>query len=128
MVARAALVPIAKRFPFFAVVTRTENLAFGRQNKIGTHRKFEIGQAGFEQIDRTAGVNREKNAAVLQIADQLHAGLVQDWFTLARDERAVEIDTEKFDFHVDLTMIRLRVRARAGAGVEMKSAYELAME
>src|SRR6266403_1914418 len=95
MVARAALVPIAERLPFFAVVSRTENLAFGRQDKIRTHRKFEIGQTGFEQIDRTAGVNREKNAALLQIADQLHTALVQDRFAHARNERAVEIDAKK---------------------------------
>src|SRR5207244_5072349 len=97
-IARAARVPIAERLPFFAVVARTENFALGRQNKIGSHRKLEVGQTGFKQIDRTTGINREQNAITLQIANQLHASTVQNRFAYMRNEGAVEINAQEADF------------------------------
>src|SRR5262245_38742979 len=38
MISRASLVPIAERFPFLVVSSRTENIAFSRQNEIRTNR------------------------------------------------------------------------------------------
>jgi hypothetical protein len=38
MIARASLVPIAERFPFPAVSSRTKNVTFGRENEIRTNR------------------------------------------------------------------------------------------
>src|SRR5881394_4230271 len=52
MIARASLVPIAERFPFLAVSSRTKNVAFGRENEIRTNRQRELREACFEQIDR----------------------------------------------------------------------------
>ena len=45
VIAGHALIPIAKRFPFLAVLRGTENIALAGQNKIGVHREIKIDQA-----------------------------------------------------------------------------------
>jgi hypothetical protein len=97
MVACTAGVPVPERFPFLSVCSGTKDFALRRENKIGADRKFEIRQARFEQIDRSAGIDRPKYAFLLQIADQLHALAIEHGLAHARDHRAVEIDAEKFD-------------------------------
>ncbi len=69
VIARTAFVPIAKRFPFLAVCARAEDFAFGRENKIRVNRKFEIGQAGLEQIDRAPGVDSPDCAGLLELTN-----------------------------------------------------------
>src|SRR4029077_1167157 len=51
MIARASPVPIAERFPFPAVSSRTKNVTFGRENEIRTNRYCEFGETFLEQID-----------------------------------------------------------------------------
>src|SRR5258707_14126881 len=58
MIARASLVPIAERFPFFAVLSWTKNVAFGRENEIRTNRQRELGETFFKQINRAPSVDR----------------------------------------------------------------------
>src|ERR1043166_2676463 len=96
---RATLVPVAKGFPFLSILPWTKHVAFARENEIGPHGKGEIGEAGFKEIDRAAGIDCEKRAVVLQIADQFHATIVEHRLAHARDESAIEIDTEKFNLH-----------------------------
>src|ERR1051326_4198626 len=43
MIAGAALVPVAERFPFVSVLPRTKNIALGGENEIGADGKCEIG-------------------------------------------------------------------------------------
>src|SRR4030095_323512 len=117
MVPGTSGVPFAARRAFCAVRAWLKHVAFARQNKIGADRDLEIGQAGLQQIDRAPGVDCPDRALILQVADELPAFPIPKRFAPARNHRAVEIDAEKFDFHLDLTMIRLRVRARAGARV-----------
>src|SRR5262245_42958298 len=57
MIARASLVPIAERFPFLAILSRTKNVAFGGQNKIRTNRQCELGETFLKQIDRAPCVD-----------------------------------------------------------------------
>ena len=46
-----------------------------------------------------------------------------------RDERAVEIGAEEFDFHCEVTIDWIKSRSKSKNGIKtMKSAYELAME
>src|SRR5262249_38032691 len=47
MISRASLVPIAERFPFLAVSSRTKDVAFGRENEIRAKRERELGHALF---------------------------------------------------------------------------------
>src|SRR5713101_1157237 len=76
VLARTTFVPVAKRFPFLSILSRPKHVAFAGENEIGSHRKREIGEAGFEEIDRATGVDREKDAIALQIANQIHATIV----------------------------------------------------
>ena len=62
------------------------------------NREFEIGQAGFEQIDRPAGVNRPDDAVLLQFLDGLHAAAIEDRVGAMRDKRAIEVCAEEADF------------------------------
>src|SRR2546423_5563075 len=117
MIPRAMIVPITERLPFFAVCARTKNFAFGRENEIGPHRELEIGQAGFEQIDRTTGINRKLRAGALELANQFHAIAIEHRLADARDERPVEVDAEKANVHCRSSTLSIlaagaRVRAR----------------
>ncbi len=95
MIARASLVPIAERFPFLAVLSRTKNVAFGRENEIRTNRERELGKTFFEQIDRAPRVDRPDRASVLQLANQLHTLRVEHRFGSTRNKRPIKIDTEQ---------------------------------
>ena len=44
MIARASLIPVAERLPFLAVLARTKDVAFGRENEIRTNWKCELGK------------------------------------------------------------------------------------
>ena len=98
VIAGAPLVPIAKGFPFFSVLTRTKDVTLGRENEIWADGKCEIGEPGFEQIHRATGVDRPDRTGVLQFANHFHAPRVEDWFANSRHECAVEIDAEQFDW------------------------------
>ena len=152
MIARAALVPIAKRLPFFAVRARTKNFAFGGEDEIRANRKFKISETGFEKIDGSAGVDRPDRPSLLQFANQFQAIAIENRLAHPRNHRAVKIETEKFDFlrvqafnlGIDLAnATREVVEALVPSAClfnsafenkrrynlsEMKSAYELAME
>src|ERR671919_2676145 len=95
MIARALLVPIAERFPFLTVSSRTKNVTFGRENEIRTNRQRKLGETCFEQIDRTPGVDCPDRASVLQLANQLHTLRVEHGFGITRHKRPVKIDTEQ---------------------------------
>src|SRR4029077_20392028 len=95
MIARAPLVPIAEWFPFLAVLHRTKNIAFGRENEIRTNRQRELGETLFKQIDRAPSVDRPDRASVLQIANQLHTLRVEHRFVRTRNKRPIKIDTEQ---------------------------------
>src|SRR5262249_33816493 len=95
MIARAPLVPIAERFPFLVVLSRTKNVAFGRQDEIRTNRQRELDKTSFEQIDGTPRVDRPDRASVLQLANQLHTLRVEHRFGRTRNKRPIKIGTEK---------------------------------
>ena len=65
VVAGAALVPVAERFPFVSILPGTKNIALCRENEVWLNRECEIGEAGFEKIDRTARVNRPERTGIL---------------------------------------------------------------
>src|SRR5207248_9873838 len=98
MIARAALVPIAKRLPFFAVRARTKNFALGGEDEIRANRKLKISETGFEKIDGSAGVDRPDRPSLLQFANQFQAIAIENRLAHPRNHRAVKIETEKFDF------------------------------
>lgn len=100
MIGGATRIPIAESLPRPAVFAGTKDVAFAGENEIRTEGKFEIDEAGLEQIDRASGIDGPERAAILQFANQLHALSIQDRFAYARNNRAVEIGAEKFDFHV----------------------------
>ena len=95
MIARASLVPIAERFPFFAVFSRTKNVSFRRENEIRTHRQRELGETFFKQIDRAPSVDRPDRTSVLQFANQFHTLRVEHRFGRTRNKRPVKIDTKQ---------------------------------
>ena len=64
------------------------------------NRKFEIDQAGLEQLDGTAGVDRPHRAFVLQFTDQLHAARIEHRIVIVCDQRAVEVGAEEPNFAV----------------------------
>src|SRR5437762_10687204 len=94
MIARASLVPIAERFPSLAVLSRTKNIALGRQDEIRTNRQGELGETFFKQIDRAPRVDRPDRATILQLANQLHTSGVEHRFGSTRNKRPIKIDTE----------------------------------
>src|SRR5262249_39102728 len=95
MIARASLVPIAERFPFFAVFSRTKNVAFSRQDEIWTNRQRELGETFLEQIDRPPRVDRPDRASVLQLANQLDTLRVEYRFGGTRNKSSIKISTEQ---------------------------------
>ena len=103
MIAGAALVPVAKRFPFISIAPRTKNIALSREDKIWLDGKREIGESGFEQIDGAAGVDRPDRTGPLQFANQFHALRVENWLANAGHECAIEIDAEEFDCRMHLS-------------------------
>src|SRR5215475_8773709 len=95
MIARASLVPIAERFPFFPVLSRAKNVAFSRQDEIRTNRQRELGKPFFEQIDGAARVDRPDRASILQLANQCDTFRVEYRFASTRHECSIKIDTEQ---------------------------------
>jgi hypothetical protein len=75
-----------------------KNIALCRENEVWPDREGETCQTGFEQIDRTTGVDRPERANILQFANQFHAPRVEYWFANSRHKRAVEIDAQQFDW------------------------------
>src|SRR6266568_2342472 len=69
VIARATRVPVAKRFPVVSVSSRTKNIALSREDEVRADRECEIREAGFEQINRTARVDRPDRAGFLQFAN-----------------------------------------------------------
>src|SRR5262245_10123356 len=95
MIARASLVPIAERFPFLAVLCRTKNVTFSRQDEIRTNRQRELGKTFFEQIDRAPRVDRPDRASLLHLANQFNTLRVEHRFSSTRNKCSIKIDTEQ---------------------------------
>src|SRR4029077_18930516 len=95
MIARASVVPIAERFPFLAVLSRTKNVAFGCENEIRTNRYRVLGETFLKQIDRPPCVDSPDRASILQLANQLHTLRVEHRFGNTRNKRPIKIDTEQ---------------------------------
>ena len=98
VIARAACVPVAKRFPVVSVSSRTKNIALSREDEVRADRECEIREAGFEQINRTARVDRPDRAGFLQFTNEFHTLRVENGFANAGNERPVEIDAQQFDW------------------------------
>jgi len=98
VIARAARVPVAKRFPVVSVSSRTKNIALSREDEVRADRECEIREAGFEQINRTARVDRPDRAGALQFTNEFHTLRVENGFANAGNQRPVEIDAQQFDW------------------------------
>src|ERR1700688_5023081 len=61
----AALVPVAERFPFVSILPGTKNIALCSENEVWLNRECEIGEARFEEIDRTTCLNRPHDTGIL---------------------------------------------------------------
>src|SRR5437667_3937397 len=113
MFPRAAIVPIAKRFPITSILSGTKNVAFGREDAIRANREREISQTRLQQIDGATGINCPDRASLLQFANQSHALRIENWFASARNKRSVEIHAEK---------LNSRVHPEANLGIDFANA------
>jgi len=140
--ARYSLIPVSKRFPFrLAVGRRPKDVALAGEDEIGMNGKIQIGQAGFQQIDRTASVDRPGRALFLQAGNVLEAVAVEHGLAAMGDERAVKISADKANRgHAEAVNLETDSaaaiellscacwRSPSGYNRRVKSAYELAME
>ena len=129
-------------FPFSSVGRGTKYVALARQDEIGMDRKIEIGQARFQEIDGTAGIDCPDRRHSPAAPQSLHASTIEHRIAAMRDESSVEVSAEQADLggheranlgFAFATAIRLRLassdsHAKLDTEIRMKSAYELAME
>jgi len=97
MIVGATVVPIAIMLPTCHYSPMAGRHPFARQEEVGTHRKFEVRQTGFEKIDRAAGIDSPEGTLFLQLSDPFHAIWVEHGMADVRHQSAVEIGADEPD-------------------------------